>query len=192
MANPAGSHIVHGTVSDRLGNPLSGVTVTLTHATIGPVLTKKTDTTGTYLLNLGDLTSEWKTGQTITLFSTATAQGRKSVITTIQGQGQQTVNITYEETSDSFFDPHVPPRFALNFGLLTSYDGEKITAINPLPVNSSEIDLMFNPATEWVITRGDGQPDTETVTLVNGDQHQRTYGYDGKGFLVSRSKWVKQ
>ena len=97
-----------------------------------------------------------------------------------------------EETSDFVFDTLPQDRTHLFFALVSTYDGEKVTNVNPLPVNSSEIDLMFNPSTSWTITRSDGQPNSESVTLTNGDIHKRTFTYDSNGFLTERSKWEKQ
>ena len=96
-----------------------------------------------------------------------------------------------EETSDSVFASNSQDRYNLNFATLTTYDQEKVTNVNPLPVSSSEIDLLYNPATTWAITRGDGQPDSETVTLANGDIYKRTFGYSNN-IMVSRSQWQKQ
>jgi len=194
MAAPPLAHIVKGEVRDRLGNLLVGSTVTLTHATIKPVLTATVASDGKYMLNLGDLDSPWTVGQNITLFSETQFEGRKSTTVAISSGGEaQTVNLTMEETSDfKIAATDELNQHNLNFVTLTTYDQEKVTHINPLPVNSSEIDLMYNPITDWTITRSDGQPDSETVTLANGDIHKRTYSYDSNDFLIQRSKWEKQ
>jgi len=60
-----------------------------------------------------------------------------------------------------------------------------------LPVDTSGDRNLNDPALSFVITRGDGQPDSETITLANGDKHKRTFTYDGN-IQISRSAWVKQ
>ena len=185
------NHFVNGTIKDRLGNILVGATVTLTHTSITPVLSTTTGSDGKYIINLGSLSSEWTVGQNITLFSSTQFKGRKSTTVQITSGPSQTVDLTMEETSDSVFASNSQDRYNLNFVTLTTYDQEKITNVNPLPVSSSEIDLLYNPATTWAITRGDGQPDSETVTLANGDIYKRTFGYSNN-IMVSRSQWQKQ
>ena len=193
MAAPVTSHLVSGEVRDRLGNLLVGVTVTLTHESIKPVLSKVTGSDGKYIHNLSGLDTQWTAGQNITLFSTTQFEGRKSTTVTISSGGSQTVNLTMEETSDfKIAETDELKQHNLNFVTLTTYDQEKVTHVNPLPVNSSEIDLMYNPSTTWVYTRSDGQPDSETVTLANGDVYKRTFTYDSNDFVISRSEWQKQ
>ena len=50
----------------------------------------------------------------------------------------------------------------------------------------------FTPQQDWVITRSDGQPDSETMTFPDGVQYKRTFTYNGNGFLIRRSAWEKQ
>jgi len=192
MADPVTNHLVSGTVKDRLGNLLVGATVTLTHA-IEPVLSTTTGSDGKYIINLGSLSSEWSVGQDITLFSTTQFQGRKSTTVAISSGGGQTVDLTMEETSAfSIAATGTTKQHNLNFATITTYDQEKVTHENPLPVDTPG-DLNINdPAISWTITRGDGQPDSETITLANGDKHKRTFSYDGSDFLISRSAWKKQ
>lgn len=49
-----------------------------------------------------------------------------------------------------------------------------------------------DPKTNWTVTRGDGQPDKETITLPNGDQFQRFFTYNAKGILIERTAWEKK
>ena len=192
MATPVSNHFVSGIVKDRLGDIIVNTTVTLTHASIEPVLSVKTGSDGKYVLNLGDLDSEWSVGQDITLFSTTQFKGRKSTIVQISSGANQTVNLTMEETSDLVFVTNPQDRYNLNFALVTTFDGEKVTHVNPFPVDTPGDKNINDPAVSWTITRGDGQPDSETITLANGDKHKRTFTYDGSGFLTVRSSWVKQ
>jgi len=55
---------------------------------------------------------------------------------------------------------------------------------------SSSVDLVNNPSTVWEITRPDGQPDSETITLSNGDVYKRTFTYNASGMMTARSEWV--
>jgi len=191
MAAPSLPHFVRGTLTDRLGNILASIDVTLTHGT-SPKLTKTTGADGKFLFNLGDLDSAWTVGQNITLASTIAAKGTKSLTVAISSGPDQTNDIQLAETSDLVFEPFTQNRHPLHFSLLTSFDGEKITNSNPLPVTTSELSLLNEPSTEWTITRGDGQPDSETVTLASGEKHKRTYTYDSNQFLKTRSEWEKQ
>ena len=193
MASPVSNHLVSGTVRDRLGNILAGATVTLTH-TITPVISTTTGSDGKYILNLSGLSSQWIAGQEITLFSTTQFKGRKSTTVAISTGASQTVNLTMEETSDFVFATNSQDRYNLNFALITTYDGEKVTSTNPLPVSVSlDIDLLYNPSLSRTITRADGNPDSETVTLANGDIYKRTMTYKNPtGALLTRSRWIKQ
>ena len=47
-------------------------------------------------------------------------------------------------------------------------------------------------AKEWEITRGDGQPDSETITLPNGKRYKRTFEYNAGDVMITRSEWVRQ
>ena len=193
MAAPVTNHLVSGTVRDRLGNLLTNTTVTLTHATIKPVLTTTTGSDGKYILNLSGLDTEWSVGQDITLFSSTQFKGRKSTTVEISSGANQTVNLTMEETSDFSIAPtNETKQHNLNFATLTTYDQEKVTHENPLPVDTTGDRNVNDPAIEFVITRSDQQPDSETITLANGDKHKRIFTYNSTGIQISRSKWEKQ
>jgi hypothetical protein len=51
------------------------------------------------------------------------------------------------------------------------------------------INAEFLPETDWVITRSDGQPDTETRTLSDGRKYRQTFTYNSSNFMIKRSKW---
>ena len=194
MADPVLSHLVSGTVKDRFGNIIKEATVTLTHSSIKPVLSTTSGSDGKYILNLGSLDTQWTAGQNITLFSSTKFLGRRTTIVAItSGPGGQTVNLLMEETSAfSILGTDDTERFNLNFATLTTYDQEKVTHENPLPVDTPGDFNINDPSVSWTITRGDGQPDSETITLTNGDEYKRNFTYDGSGFLTNRSKWEKQ
>lgn len=191
MAAPIRPHLISGTIKGRLGDALSEVTITLTHESITPSLSVTSDSSGKYIISLGKLSSQWSKGDAITLVASKTAEGTITLPTTIQGRFGQTVDLNLAETSDLSYYPNPRDVYNLNFSLLTTYDGEKVTFSNPLPVSSSEIDLFNNPSTSWIITRGDSQPDSETITLNNGDIYKRTFTYTND-VMTARSKWVKQ
>ncbi len=193
MAAPVSNHFVNGTVKDRLGNILVGSTVTLTHPDISPVLTTTTGSDGKYILNLSGLDFEWAVGQNITLFSSTQFKGRKSTTVAISDGASQTVNLTMEETSDSsILGTDDTKRFNHHFVTPTTYDQEKVTNVNPLPVNSSNIDLMFNP-TQTNTYDSKNRLSTETITLASGDIYKRTFIYTGNAFqFTTRGKWIKQ
>ncbi len=156
MANPVSNHLVSGTVKDRLGNLLIEATVTLTHESISPVLSTTTGSDGKYVLNLGGLDSAWAIGQDITLFSTTQFKGRKSTTVVIFTGTSQTVNLTMEETSDfSIAETDETKRHNLVFSTLTTYDQEKVTHSNPLPVDlqnksGESIDPATNESVEGI------------------------------------------
>lgn len=50
--------------------------------------------------------------------------------------------------------------------------------------------VVGNVQTDWTITRGDGQPTSETVTYPDGSSFRRTFKYTGDN-LTTRSRWVK-
>ncbi len=192
MTNPVQSYLVSGKVRDRLGNIITGATVTLTHISFDPVLSKTTNSAGEYIFNLGSLDSQWAVGQEITLFSTTQFKGRKSTTVVISSGAGQTVNLTMEETSDfSIAETDTTKRHNLNFATLTTYDQEKVTHVNPLPVDTPGDRNINDPAVSWVITRQDQQPDSETITLANGDVYKRTFTYTSD-VMTARSRWVKQ
>ena len=152
---PVLGHLVNGTVYDLFENTLAGATVQITHATITPVLSATTDSSGKYIINLAGLSSQWSLGNTISVKASKIAEGRKTVTTTIQGQGGQTVNITLDEETDINFETHVLDRYAMNIVLPRHYDGRDITRLRPLPVQIENPLDKYHPSDEDV--SGDSQ-----------------------------------
>ncbi len=188
---PVTGHLVSGRVFDLHGVLLSDAIVTLKHISFDESIPSVvTNTKGEYILNLAKLSSQWSKGDNITVTATKSGEGTKSETVTIQGIGRQTVNLTLAETSDLSFYENPRDVYNLNFALLTHYDGEKVTRERPLPVSSSEIDLLNNPSHSWTITRGDGQPDSETVTI-RGVRYTRNFTYENNN-MIMRSEWVRQ
>ena len=155
------SKIVYGFVYDIYGNKLSGATVTLTHATITPVLTTTTDDTGEYNLNLGDLSDNWSIGESITLKATKSAEGTKSITRSIPSAGSINQDITLAETSDFVYDTQVQNRTNIVMAIPLHYDGNKVTRERPLPV------LNENPVEKYQPSYQDTSADPQYFGFVD-------------------------
>lgn len=180
---------VNGVVYDTEYVKLENATVVLTHSS--ETLTVMTNSDGEYIFNLGDLDS-WDENDSATITASKTKKGTKTETITLVSGGV-TQDIYLAETSNLSFPEQTQDRYNLNFSLLTDYAGNKITVDNPLPVKSigsGDVDLSNNPSWEWSITRQDGQPDYEEVTI-RGVTYRRTFTYTGN-YLTGRSSWVKQ
>ena len=177
MADPVSNHLVSGTVRDRSGNLLVGSTATLSHPLITPVLIATVASDGKYIFNLGSLDEEWTVGQEITIFSSTQFKGRKSTTVLISSGNSQTVNLTMEETSDLRFGTNARSQYPLQFNLITTYDGEKVTRDNPLPTALPEI-TPTNPLS--VTDRGvQSNLNTSTTLLGSGDTFTGTFEQNG-------------
>lgn len=190
MANPVSNHLVSGKITDRFGNIIVGATVTLTHKSIDPVLSKTTDSNGEYIFNLSKLDTEWTVGQNITLFSITQFEGRKSTTVPISSGPSQTVNLTMEETSDlSFAETDTTQRHNLVFALPVTYDGRKVTKDNPLPVNI----LALIQNISFPILTYDSSDNLLTVDqLLDDTTYRLTLTYDSSDNIASVSRWVRQ
>ena len=135
---PVTGHLISGTIYDIFGIALAGSTVQITHSTITPVLSATTDSSGKYIINLAGLSSQWSSGNSISVKASKTAEGRKTITTTIQGQGGQTINITLDEDTDINYETHVQDRYVLNLVIPKHYDGLNITRLRPFPVQTEE------------------------------------------------------
>ena len=191
---PVSPHNVTGTIKDIFGNLLEETTVSITHATIGPVLTATTDSDGIYTVNLGQLEQEWSAGEDIIIAANKTAEGRITLTTQITSGGGQTHNLTLAETADFDFErqPDLADRYPFTMAMITHYDGGKVTRQRPFPVVTSEIDLVFNPE-QTNTYDSKNRLSTETITIANGDIYKRTFTYTGNAFqFTTRGKWVRQ
>lgn len=189
---PPVSHIVGILIYDINNVLLESATVTLT-VTSGST-SGTTNSSGEVILNVANA-GDWTVGETATIVATKTGSGTKTSTLVLTSSSQQT-SLTLAETSDlMFYEQTENDTYVLNFALLTTYDGEKVTHSNPLPVSlvgsSSDFDLTNNPSTVWTITRQDLQPDSETITLSNGEVYKRTFSYTNN-VMTARSAWVKQ
>ncbi len=143
-------HLVNGTVYDIYGNILEGITVTLTHS-IPPVLSAITNSEGKYTINLSGLSEQWTAGETITLYSAKSGEGRKTEIATISTGGGTIVNITLEETSNMNYAPSaVEDRRNLELVMPVLFDGTKITRINRFPIQTENPLDKYQPSDQDV------------------------------------------
>ena len=172
MADPILPHLVSGKVNDVFGGSLASATVTLTHATIGPILSTTSDSNGDYILNLSGLNSQWSDEQTITVTGTKTAEGTGSTATTIQGIGSQTVNVTLSETSDLNFDKLAQDRTHLFFALISHFDGLKVTRERGIPVHTV-LERQY----------------TQTFTKLSGGQQVEFQGWANPGSSKDDAVW---
>ena len=188
---PVTPHLVSGKVYDLYSIALVGATVTLTHSTITPSISKTTNAAGEYVINLNKLNTQWSSGDSITITASKTAEGTKTTETTISGAGGQTVNLTLAETSDLNYATNIFNKHNLNFVLLTHYDGGKVTRERPLPVLISNIDLLNNPE-QTNTYDSKNRLSTETV-IIRGVSYKRTFTYTGNSFqFTTRGKWIRQ
>jgi len=166
------------------GQVLSGSTVTLTHSSGS--LVETSNSKGEVIFNLADLDS-YSVGDSITVTSTKATKGTVSTSITVTSKPQK-VNLTLAETSDLNW-VETDNRHVLNFSLLTTFDGEKVTNANPLPVSSD--DLLDEPAITNTYDSSN-RLSTQTITI-RGTEYKRTFTYTGNNFqFTSRSAWIKQ
>lgn len=198
MASPNPPHVVSGTA--RKG-PLEGIseivttiqgsggqtvnlfvssgselatsqTITVIHTSSNEELTATTDSNGDYAIDLASLTS-YSSGDEIKVkLDTRTA-------------------IPVTEGLDNNHKAAKARKVVIVDNRGTDYD-----EVYPLPVSlglllRGHVDVYANCDTSWTITRQDGQPDSETVTLPNGDQYTRSYNFDSNNRIISRTKWTK-
>ena len=75
---------------------------------------------------------------------------------------------------------------------------EKIHDENyPLPVSqvvqlNSHPFVKGNVQRDFVITRSDGQPDSETVTFADGSSYKMDFSYNSSNRLIRTTRWIKQ
>ena len=75
--------------------------------------------------------------------------------------------------------------------ILVDLEGNEFTEENPMPVFILDDNFEnVNCDRSWVVTRGDGQPDSESV-VYKGDTYTRTFTFTSN-ILTARTKWVKQ
>ncbi len=176
---------VKGKIYDINGIVVDSATVSLVH--LSGTLSKTSNSSGEYIFNLGDLSS-YSVGDSITVSANKATKGTKSETVTIE-EGGNTVNITLEETSDLTYTETEQNVHNLVFVVPTSFDGEKITHLNPLPVTNP--DILLNEPSLANTYDSNKRLSTQTIT-VNGIQYRRTFTYTGTNFQFSlRTRWEK-
>ena len=163
-----------------------GVTVTLTLGTNTPI-SETSNSSGEVILNVADAGS-WEVGDEVSITATKTGSGTKTSTLILTSSPQQ-MTLTLAETSDLiYYEQTENDTYVLNFALLTTYDGEKVTQSNRLPVSSETI--LNEPELTNTYDSSD-RLSTQTIT-VRGTQYRRTYTYTGTFFqFTTRSGWEK-
>jgi hypothetical protein len=184
---PTKSHLVSVKVYDTSNNPVEGAVVSLTHSTGS--LSSTTNSKGEAIINLSNLTS-WNSGDSITISTTVLGKGTATKTTKISGRGGQKEELSLSETSDLDWErqDELIDRFPLNFSILTSFDGEKITTTNPLPVFSVE---SVKQNVSYTMSYDANNNLTQVDMTIGNEKYRRTLNYDANNNLISVSKWTK-
>ena len=182
---PTQSRLVKGKIYDVNGLVVASATVTLTHSSSS--LSETSNSAGEYVFNLGDLSS-YSVGDPITVTATKATKGTKSETENIL-EGGNTINITLEETSDLTYSETELNVHNLVFVVPTTFDGEKVTNSNPLPVTNPSV-LLNEPSLANTYD-SNKRLSTQTIT-VNGIEYRRTFSYTGTNFQFDvRTRWEK-
>lgn len=182
---PSLPHQVRITVHNFHSDEVEGATVLLTHDS--GTLTGTTNKNGYLILNLGDLSS-WTTGDDLTITITKAKVGTKTLSTTISSGGGQNHTLRLEEVF-TYTTETEPKGRPLVKAILVNPNAEDYSEEFPLPVTDRT--LPENYDIEWTITRTDGQPDKETVTIMGVD-YERTFTYNSNNILIKRTKWTRK
>ena len=187
MLNPFSPFLVFGIVINSSGTAEPSATVKIT-TSLG-TMSCDTDSLGRYIKDIADI--GYTDGETVTLDNQDQFNNEFSEDTFVLSGGMKEVNISLSVRSKAQGNPtgYTTKTMLHNIG------NKPITKDNPLPIEiigqSDVIDLVNNPQHEWIITRQDRQPDSETVTMGNGDIYKRTFTYTND-VMTLRSKWIKQ
>ncbi len=174
MVRPGQPLLIFVTVLDIYGMILAIEKVSLKHTLPDQTLPITTSGSGwKYFINLSGLNSPWNLGEEIKVTASKTAEGTKTVTTTIQGVGGQTVDVTLAETSDiSIAETDSTKRHNLYFALLVHYDEEKVTRERALPVNNV-LEIQY----------------TQAFTKLSGTQQVEFQGWANPGSGKDKAKW---
>ncbi len=146
---PAQSHPVGILVYGIDNQLLEGATVVLT---LGSGTTEGiSNSKGEVVLNTGNFTS-WSVGDTVSITASKTGVGTKTQSLVLTDRPQR-LSITLAETSDLIYHENTETNeYVLNFSLLTTYNGKKVTTDNPLPIKTQDPVAKFHLSD---IARGD-------------------------------------
>ena len=180
---PTTPYIVKGIINDSKSNPSNSAIIEFKSA--NATKTTASDSSGKYLFDLADI--DYVSGETISYSVKDKYNNEYYSGSFVVSGSNKTLNVTLSVRENA--EVVRGNRDTQIYGI----GGRPISQNNPFPVtnvNNSEIDLVNNPATSWTITRPDGQPDKETITLASGDVYYRTFTYTSN-ILTARSKWQK-
>lgn len=187
---PYSPHIVYGTVTDSSNHGASSANISVL-TSLGSVI-ETADDDGKYSLDLS--TVGYVDGETVTLIATDKFNNQIYTESFALSGGYSIINpnLSWREKAVDGVTGYTTRSMLHNIG------NKPVTKDNPLPVESigniGDYDLVNNPSHVWVVTNPDGQPDSETITLADGDSYTRTFTYSiisGARILTARSAWVK-
>ncbi len=127
------SHPIRIKIYDINNVLLEGATVTLTLSTNDPI-SETSNSNGEVVFNVANAGS-WSVNDEVSITASKTGVGTKTS-TLVLTSSPQTTSLTLEETSDLYYSENDEGVHVLNFSLLTTYDGEKVTKSNRLPVEN--------------------------------------------------------
>ena len=162
-----GGQTVNLSVSDGVQTANSQA-VTLKHTSSGETLSATTNSSGQYSVDLADLTT-YAVNDAFTV-SVDTRSGNDASFQ-ITRNGVDIRSRVLSDVQGKVHDENYPLPVVLGSKLVGH---PQVTA---------------NVRTDWTITRGDGQPDDETITLPDGSQYNRTFSYNTNGIMTMRSRW---
>lgn len=110
---------------------VEGATVTLTLNSES--ISETTNSKGEVILNTANLPSGWSVGDEASITASKTGEGTKTETLTLTSS-PQTLDMTLAETSDYIIGEEGTDQLKLNMVMPVTYDGEKVTHSNPLPV----------------------------------------------------------
>jgi len=145
---------------------LSDAIVTLTLGS--EVLSETSNSSGEVIFNTADLPSGWNVGDTVSLTATKVPTGTITS-TLVLTKLPQTTTLTIAQTSELNY-VETDNMHVLNFALLVTHEGSKVTEDNPLPVNipvgsikdyNMEVAMGNVPGTSFIHKFGNA-PDFDT------------------------------
>jgi len=178
---PYTPYLVFGTVINSIGSSsgYDSISFTTSLGTMNVVA----NSSGLYVVDLSGI--GYVIGDTVKVSVQSRFNNESSISTFVIGSlGSTTHNVTTSVREIGINTTGYTVK-----SMLHNVGNNPVTADNPLPVASSEIDLVNNPSTVWTIVRGDGQPDSETITI-RGVSYKRTFTYTGDN-MTARSAWVR-
>jgi len=175
---PSSPNVISGTIYNSNDINIADARVTFT-TSLGSISTLS-NSEGKYLVDLAE--AGYELGETVSYECWDSQKNQTYSGNLIVSEGGQTVNIILALRTDVSNPPGNTDIQIYNIG------GKIVSEDNPFPV--IDLNLPDNYKTVWVITRSDGQPDSETVTI-RGISYTRTFSYTNN-ILTERSEWVRQ